>query len=168
MRYSDHKYRHGLGWNICHMQWVTKYRYRVFSDLKLKNLLLVLLEEASKRHKFQLLELEVQPDHVHALVALRPSMPPSFALQIMKGYSSRMLYILEEHKLEKWYYKTDKERSLWGEGKFMGSVGHITLEKAKEYLEKQETHHAKSTESPPFRVGEHQLLGASDVAAVQI
>ncbi|HZX44751.1 MAG TPA: winged helix-turn-helix domain-containing protein, partial [Candidatus Nanoarchaeia archaeon] len=42
----------------------------------------------------------------------------------------------------------------WGDGKFMASVGHITLEKAKEYLEKQETHHANnSTESPPFRVG---------------
>jgi hypothetical protein len=26
----------------------------------------------------------------------------------------------------------------------MGSVGHITLEKAKEYMNNQETHHAKS------------------------
>lgn len=142
MRYSDHTYKHGISWNICHMQWVTKYRYNVFSDLKLKNLLLVLLEESSKRHKFKLLETEVQPNHVHVLVALRPSMPPSYALQVLKGYSSRILFLLEKEKLSKWYLGRG-ERSLWGDGKFMGSVGHITLEKAKEYLEKQEAHHAK-------------------------
>ena len=37
---------------------------------------------------------------------------------------------------EKYY----KKKHLWSPGKFMGSVGHITLEKAKQYLE---AHHAK-------------------------
>jgi putative transposase len=143
MRYSDHSYRHGVAWNICHVQWVTKYRYRVFSDVKLKNLLLILLVESSKRFRFQILELEIQPEHVHALVALRPSMSPSRALQMMKGYSSRLLFLLEEKSLSQWYSKTKRERSLWGDGKFMSSVGHITLEKAKEYMKKQEAHHAK-------------------------
>lgn len=147
MRYSEHTYKHGISWNMCHMQWVTKYRYKVFSDNVLKNLLLILLEEASKRHEFNLLELEVQPDHVHVLVALRPSMAPSFALQVLKGYSSKMLFSLEKERLSKWYFEKG-ERSLWGDGKFMGSVGHITLEKAKEYLENQGTHHAKRNPHP--------------------
>lgn len=96
MRYSEHTYKHGISWNMCHMRWVTKYRFKVFSDITLKNLLLILLEK---------------------------------------------------ERLSKWYF--DKgERSLWGDGKFMGSVGHITLEKAKEYLENQGTHHAKKNPHP--------------------
>jgi putative transposase len=135
------------------MQWVTKYRYRVFSDLKLKKLLQILLEESARRHRFEILELEIQPEHIHVLVALRPSMPPSIALQALKGYSSRVLYLLEGPKLSRWYFNTGKERSLWGEGKFMGSVGHITLEKAKEYLKKQEAHHAKLRNPHPLGLG---------------
>ena len=148
MRYSDHKYKHGVGWNICHVQWVTKYRYRVFSDSYLKNLCMILLHESARRHRFEIEEAEVQPDHVHVLVKLRPSMSISRAVNLMKGYTSRLLFMLEEEKLGSWYNSTGKERSLWGDGKFYGSVGHITLEKAKEYMEKQEAHYAKSLENP--------------------
>jgi hypothetical protein len=35
----------------------------------------------------------------------------------------------------------------------MGSVGHITLEKAKEYLKKQEAHHAKLRNPHPLGLG---------------
>ena len=148
MRYSDHKYKHGVGWNICHVQWVTKYRYRVFSDSYLKNLCMILLHESARRHRFEIEEAEVQADHVHVLVKLRPSMSISRAVNLMKGYTSRLLFMLEEEKLGSWYNSTGKERSLWGDGKFYGSVGHITLEKAKEYMEKQEAHYAKSLENP--------------------
>ena len=153
MKYSDHTYKHGIGWTICHMQWVTKYRYNVFSDEKLKNLCLILLAESSKRYRFTFEEVEVQSDHVHVLVRLRPSMGPSKALNLMKGYTSRLLFLLEEKKLSRWYGQSLKERSLWGDGKFIGSVGHITLEKAKEYMQKQETHHAKTLEWNPHPSG---------------
>ena len=152
MRYSDHTHKHGIGWTMCHMQWVTKYRYKVFSCLQLKNLLLILLQEAAKRHKFQIMEVDVQVDHVHVLVALRPSFAPSLAVQVMKGYTSRMLFLLEEKRLAQWY-KPFGNRSLWGDGKFIGSVGHITLEKAKEYLENQEAHHAKYLNGNPHPLG---------------
>ena len=157
MRYSDHRHKHGIGWTICHMQWVTKYRYKVFNDSKLKNLCTILLHESAKRHNFELEEVEVQPDHIHVLAKLRPSLSPSRAINIMKGYTSRLLFMLEENKLRQWYKPANKERSLWSDGKFIGSVGHITLEKAKEYLQKQEAHHAESRESPPFMVGEYQI-----------
>ena len=72
----------------------------------------------------------------------------SRAVNLMKGYTSRLLFMLEEKKIGNWYKSTGKERSLWGDGKFYGSVGHITLEKAKEYMKKQESHHAKFLKNP--------------------
>ena len=152
MRYSDHNYRHGIGWTICHMEWVTKYRYKIFSDSKLKNLCEILLHECAKKYKFRIDELEIQPEHVHVLVMLRPSMSAAKAMSLMKGYTSRLFFLLEEEKLAEWYNQSPGDRSLWGDGKFFGSVGHITLEKAKEYMEKQEAHHAKSFNRNPHHL----------------
>jgi len=61
MSYRDNAYKHGIGWSIWHMQWCTKYRRKVFLDVHLKKLCEILLEEVSKRHKFRIEELEIQP-----------------------------------------------------------------------------------------------------------
>ena len=128
---------------------------KVFRDSKLKKLCEILLEEAAIRYKLRLEEYDVQSDHVHVLARLRPSTSPAKAVNLLKGYTSRAMFLAEPEKLRMFYYRGPRRRSLWGAGKFMASVGHITLEKAKEYLGKQEAHHAKLLmESPPFRVGE--------------
>ena len=142
MRYKDNRNSHSVGWSMHHMQWVTKYRYNVFADSCLKNLCTILINEACSRHRITLEELEIQPDHIHVLVRLRHDMGPSRAVRLMKGYTSRMLWMLEPERLRNYYWDASKQH-LWSKGKFMGSVGHITLEKAKEYLQKQEAHHAK-------------------------
>jgi putative transposase len=149
--YRDNAYKHGIGWSIWHLQWVTKYRRKVFSDPELKKLCCILFEEAAKRYRFRIEEYEVQEDHVHLLVHLRPSMSPAQVIGRIKGYSSNLLFKTSEEKLKKHYWKTKGRRSLWGDGKFFASVGHITLAKAKEYITNQEAHHAKKnilSESP--------------------
>ena len=143
MKYSNNRQSHSIGWSVHHIQWVTKYRYNVFADSYLKNLCEILINEACLRYSIDLDEIEVQPNHVHVLVKLKHNVDPSKATQYMKGYSSRVLWLLEPEKLRKIYWNTEKKH-LWSKGKFMGSVGHITLETAKKYLQTQETHHAKS------------------------
>ena len=88
---------------------------------------MILLYESARRHRFEIEEAEVQAEHVHVLVKLRPSMSISRAVNLMKGYTSRLLFMLEEEKIGSWYKDTGKERSLWGDIKFYGSVGHILL-----------------------------------------
>lgn len=160
--YRDNAYKHGIGWSIWHMQWVTKYRRKVFVETQLKKLCEILLEEAARRHNFKIESLEVQPDHVHVLVHLRPSISPAKAISLMKGYTSRLMFLAEPAKLKRFYYRTERRRSLWGDGKFMASVGHITLEKAKEYIENQEAHHAKLSEGNPHPLG----LGRMSIASI--
>ncbi len=157
--YQDNAYKHGVGWSIWHFEWITKYRYKVFADRELQKLCGIAFDEAAKRYGLSIEDYEIQPDHVHLLVHLRPSMSPSKAVGLIKGYSSRFMFLAAEQKLNRCYWKSHKHRSLWGAGKFIASVGHITLGKAKEYIERQEAHHAKRLllESPPFRVGERQI-----------
>lgn len=141
--YRDNAYKHGIGWSIWHMEWVTKYRRKVFADSKLKKLCEILLQEAAQRYRFRIEECDVQQDHIHVLAHLRPSLSPAKAVNLMKGYTSRLMFLAEPEKLKVFYYRPLGQRNLWGDGKFMASVGHITLEKAKEYMKKQDAHHAK-------------------------
>ena len=97
---------------------------------------MVLLHEAAKRHGFDVVDCEVDVDHVHALVFLPLTMTPCQAVHKLKGLTSKGLFILMPH-LQRLYPKGH----LWSPGKFVGSVGHITMEKAKAYLQ---AHHAKS------------------------
>ena len=151
--YQDHAYKHGIGWSTWHFQWVTKYRYQVFSNTKLQKLCEIFLHEAATRYRFEIEEMEVASNHVHVIAKLRSSMSPARAVQLMKGYTARMLFKAEETRLKAFYWRDVGERSLWSDGKFIASVGHITLEKAKEYVQHHETHGAKVLLGNPRPLG---------------
>jgi putative transposase len=93
------------------------------------------LQEAARRHNIVIHDYEVDKDHVHVVASIPLTMTPMKAANLFKGYTARMLF-LACPELRKIY----KNGHLWSPGKFMGSLGHITLEKAKKYLE---AHHAK-------------------------
>ena len=63
-------------------------------------------------------------------------MAPTRALHLLKGYSAKILFVLIPG-----FRKRYPKGHLWSPGKFAASVGHITVEKAKAYLE---AHHAKA------------------------
>jgi len=146
--YRQHAHNRSVGWSTWHLEWCTKYRYKIFYDETLRNLCKIFLYEAAKRHRFTIMDCEVDYDHVHVIVSLPLSMSPSKALGILKGCSARGLFKEVSH-----FHRMYPKGHLWSPGKFIGSIGHITLEKAKQYLE---AHHAKDIidRNPmPFRHG---------------
>ena len=133
--YQQNKHAHSIGWNVYHLEWCTKYRYKVFRKEYIKNLCMIAISESAKRHKIKLMEMEVDIDHIHVITSLPTTMNPSKALNLMKGFSAFLLFKLVPN-LRLRYPKGH----IWSKGKFMASVGHITLENARKYLE---VHHAK-------------------------
>ena len=67
--YDENRHKHSVGWNTWHFQWVTKYRYNVFKKERLKNICVVAIEEAARRAKIEIFDMEVDVDHVHDLFA---------------------------------------------------------------------------------------------------
>jgi len=139
MRYSKNfRHQHANGMSIWHFEWCTKYRYKVFKREYNKNLCSIALLEAAKKARISLQELEVQPEHVHMIVELPLTENPVNAVRKLKSISAKILFrVLPKLRLR--YPKG----ALWSRGKFAISIGNITLEKAKEYIKNQETHHAK-------------------------
>ena len=91
--------------------------------------------EAAKRHKINVIDVEVDMDHIHVIADIPMTMSPTKALQYLKGFSAGLVFLLVP-KLRKTYPKGH----LWSAGKFADSIGHITLDKAKNYLL---VHHVK-------------------------
>ena len=95
------------------------------------------IRKAAKEHGVKIVELNVQPEHVHCVVELPLSMSPSYALQILKGRSSKLFF--EYHEKAKLRYP---KGHLWARGKFAASLGFIQVEQAKDYVRNQDVRHS--------------------------
>jgi len=114
-----------------HLVWVPKYRKRVLrgevaTDLKR------LLYQCAEMNDWWIERLAVQPDHVHLLVELPPTISVSDAIQRFKGGSSRA--IRQTHpELEEWLWGT----SFWADGYFAETTGRQAEQAIKRYIENQ-------------------------------
>jgi putative transposase len=80
---------------------------------------------------WDILALEVAPDHIHLFIATKPSDPPHLVVKAFKGRSSNFLRKEFPHLL--------KLPSLWTSSYFVSSAGSISSETVKKYIE--DPHH---------------------------
>lgn len=112
-----------------HLIWCPKYRRKILvNDVETR--LKQLLTEKAKEINVTIEKIEIMPDHVHLFVKCDPTDSPSWVVGQLKGYSSRIL------RLE---FKTLKSRlpSLWTRSFYCESIGHISEETIKKYIEDQ-------------------------------
>lgn len=129
--------KHAVGVSMWHFEWCTKYRYKMFAKEEYRNLITACIRRAASRHQITILELNVQPEHVHCVVGIQLSMSPTYALQILKGVSARLFFT--HHPRARLRYPRGH---VWSPGKFAASLGFIQLEKARDYVRNQDVHHA--------------------------
>ena len=127
---------HSVGISMWHFEWCTKYRYRMFGKEDQRNLIIAFIRRAASMHGIKILELNVQPEHVHCVVGISLTMTPVKALQILKGVSARLFFSYNEKA--RWRYP---KGHLWSPGKFAASLGFIQLDVAKNYVRNQDEHH---------------------------
>ena len=112
-----------------HVVFCPKYRRSVLVDgidIRLKELIINKQEE----YKYKILDMEVMPNHVHLLLDVNPKVGIFTIVNHIKGYTS--------HELRK-EFPSLKSRipTLWTQSKFISSVGAVTLEVVKKYIEGQ-------------------------------
>ncbi|MDR3295710.1 MAG: IS200/IS605 family transposase, partial [Clostridiales Family XIII bacterium] len=76
----------------------------------------------------------IRRDHIHLLLSCPPGIAPSKVVQYLKGRSSRLLQE-EFSDLKKRYWG----QHLWSRGYFCATVGSVTEDMIKQYIENQET-----------------------------
>ena len=130
-------YNHKVGINFWHLEWVTKYRYNIFSKFKYKNLCEACIRKVANRHNIEVHILSVMPDHVHVLVTLPKGMNNEKALQLLKGASAYLFF--RNHPKARLRYP---QGHLWGRGGCAVTVGYNQFSETEQYILNQAKHHA--------------------------
>ena len=114
-----------------HIVWTTKYRYKVL-DGKIALRLRELIRQSCNSMDVLIIKGSIGKEHIHLLVSCPPSISVSKLVQQLKGKTARVL--MQEYKeLKKRYWG----QHLWSTGYFCRSVGVVTENIIKEYIENQ-------------------------------
>ncbi len=127
---------HKVGMNHRHLEWCTKYRYKMMRKLSNKNLVEATIRKAAHEHKIKVHELTVLPEHVHMLATFPNGMSDSKALQLLKGRSA---YLIFRNK-EKYRLRYSKGH-FWAPSSCAITVGYNDIETCRNYIREQEKHH---------------------------
>ena len=138
------EYRYGSHtvYNIeYHFVWVTKYRYQVLIgaiSLRVREL----VRQTCEAFEIRILSGVVSKDHVHIVVSAPPNMAPREMMRRIKGRSARKLFE-EFPELKRRYWG----KHFWARGYFCVTVGQMTEEMVKNYLE----HHFEANPNDNFK-----------------
>lgn len=112
-----------------HVVWCPKYRRKVLMDGVDKRLKEIAQTVAEEMH-FEIIEMEVMPDHVHMLIEVDPQLGIHKAVKRIKGRSSHNLR-------EEFPWLKRRLPSLWTNSYFVSTVGETPLASMKQYIENQ-------------------------------
>ena len=112
-----------------HVIFCPKYRRSVLEDGIEKRLKELILDK-EREYGYEVLDMEVLPEHVHLLLDVNPKIGIFRVVNQIKGYTS--------HELRK-EFPSLKSRlpTLWTQSKFISTVGAVTIEVVKKYIEEQ-------------------------------
>ena len=114
-----------------HIIFCPKYRRKVLREPiaeRFKQIVMSMQEEQN----FYVLGMEVMPDHVHLLLDIDPTIGVNVVVARIKGKTA---HILNREYPE----RTRKLPTLWTRSKFIATVGSVSLEVVKKYIEEQKT-----------------------------
>jgi len=121
--------------NYKHIQIITKYRYKVMRQQRIKTFCKVAIEETCAKHKSEIVLLSVQDEHVHMIIDYPRTFSDAKLLQIIKGSSVFLIFRLCPN-LRKRYPRGH----FWNAGYFCCSIG-ANFDMVFEYVKNQNLHH---------------------------
>ena len=123
-RFSGGVYDLGL-----HIVWCPKYRRPVLGGRVAERLDELIRQKAEERG-WEIIALEVMPDHVHLFVKHDPKSSASYVANQFKGFTSRVL------REEFWHLKS-RMPTLWSSSYFAASVGAVSAATVEKYINTQ-------------------------------
>ena len=116
-----------------HMVWSVKYRRKVLIK-KIENSLKAIMTEIAIEKGFVIKAIEVMPDHVHVFVSAKPKFSPSYIYKMLKGISARKLFVQHSELTQSLW-----NNHLWNPSTYVETIGHVSEETVKKYIEDQKS-----------------------------
>ncbi len=131
------RYSHAVGEFNYHIQLTPAYRREIFAENNVDKLTKAYITAKIEELNLELVTMEFGPDHLHIFVANCKNIAPCKMIQLLKGFSSRMMrknhWNLFRHLL--WGDK------FWSGGYFCRSIGETTSEAVEHYIKESQSKH---------------------------
>lgn len=115
-----------------HIVFCPKYRYRILKDEVAEYVRQQVYQLCQQKELVEVLELNVQPDHVHLIVSLPPKYAVSNFMGYLKGKLAIRLFNQYEHLGRRYW-----GRHLWSKGYCVSTIG-LDEEQVRQYVKWQE------------------------------
>ncbi|VVB65476.1 Transposase IS200 like protein [Candidatus Gugararchaeum adminiculabundum] len=132
--------KHSVGINAFHLEWCTKYRYKLLHGSIVNRVLRESICATSQQYGMQILAMEIGFDHIHLFVSLPSTMAVSTALQLFKGRSSREIFAACR-SFRGLYHKGH----FWSRGIFYRSVSNVCSSTVYNYISQHKTRELQNT-----------------------
>ena len=123
--------RHTKYWCGYHFVWIPKYRRDVLVG-DVAEFTREVLSEILRELGCEPLALDVMPDHVHVFALCPPRHSPAYIANYLKGKSARRIL----QRFPELRTRATREK-LWSRSYFVATVGNVTADIVKKYVEEQ-------------------------------
>ncbi len=115
-----------------HIVFCPKYRYRIFVEDVAVYTEREIRQLCKQKDGVNILEMSIQPDHVHLVLSIPPKYAVSNVMGYLKGKLALRLFLQYEHLGKKYW-----GRHLWARGYCVSTVG-LDEDKIRKYVQWQE------------------------------
>lgn len=123
-----HRDEHKVHLIVYHLIWCPKRRRKILQGRLAKDCETI-IREKSEIKGWEVLELAIQPDHIHLFIRVFPSNSAAYVIKEMKGATA--------HHLNKNYPELSKMPSVWTRSYFASTAGNVSQETISRYIEAQ-------------------------------
>lgn len=119
---------------MAHLIFVTKYRKQLL--IKYGNQVKQTLNDIAEEKDFEIIEMEVDKDHIHLLVSYNPTQSILEIVRLLKQMSTYRIWRQNNNHLHlsKQFWK---EKTFWSDGYFACSIGNVSKETIEKYIQSQ-------------------------------
>ena len=116
-----------------HIIWVTKYRRQVLNT-NIRKTLDTVIHTICNAKKWELVEMQAMPDHVHLFLSVSPFEAPVDIVKVLKGVSAKQLFARHPELRDVLKYG-----HLWSPSYYIGTAGHVSADVIEKYIREQQT-----------------------------
>ncbi len=87
-----------------------------------------------KKHNINIKYMETDKDHIHYMIETKPNINLSIFVKMIKSYTTYHIWRKYDVYLKKHFWK---EKTFWTAGYFICSIGNVSEEILKKYIENQ-------------------------------
>ena len=117
-----------------HLIFVCKYRKKLLGSPNISDDIKQFPYEICRKHSVIIRHMESDKDHIHYMIETEPTARLSDLVRTLKSYTTFHIWRLHETFLRKHFWK---ERTFWSDGYFICSIGNVSEETLKKYIEEQ-------------------------------